>query len=233
MSCVILSGCDKLGLNIQIVSRAENPIDQTGWVYDMKTIGTIIQYLFITQPSFGFSISIIAIALFFSIPLLGQYFISSKVNEKLNKKVNDLDDKLGIIYDKTKTFANAVSQEFPALNNSNHFKDAYQELNYIGKSPVALTDKGKKVADNLNVQDTVEEVIPTILKLLPNDPTVLDVQNVCFAYALDDLLKNADRKLKQKIDREIYQDGGNSKNTLMVYGIMFRDAIFIKLSLEG
>ena len=143
---------------------------------------------------------------------------------------------MGIFYDRTKTFVNAVSGKFTSLAKSNHFDGAYQELGvltFTARSPIALTGSGRKLAKQLEVQDTVDKMLPKVQKLLPKNPSMMDIQRVCFDYAFDGLMKDADTDLRHKIDRRAYYDKGNYRNTLMVYGILFRDALFKKLGLEG
>ena len=157
------------------------------------------------------------------------YLIGALIMLVMYKALWRLDRKMGTVYDRTKTFANAVTSEFPGLRWSNEFRGSYQEMTYSANSPVSLTGIGKKLAKKLDAQDTVITMLPKVMKLLPKEPSVMDVQKVCFNYALTGLLNDVDKDLRHKIDLHVYQDMGDYNNTLMVYGILFRDAVFKNL----
>ena len=111
-------------------------------------------------------------------------------------------------------------------------EDDFHHANFAQLGPIGLTDRGKKIASRLGARETVKQMTPTLLKIVPKDATVLDIQRVCFDYALHELLDDVDTDLKRLIHREIYDDGGDDENTLMVYGIMLRDAAIERLTIK-
>ena len=154
------------------------------------------------------------------------YLVGGLILLVLHKAPRRFERVVGVDHDRTKTFADAVASQFPRFRCATGFLDSRQEKTYSANSPVALTGKGNRLAKKLNAKDTVMTMLPNVMKLLPKDPSLMDVQKVCFNYALTGLLKDADRDLRHKIDRQVYLDMGNYDNTLMVYGILFRDAVF-------
>ena len=190
----------------------------------------------------GGFVTILAAVIGSAIIVAGNYWVANRFNNKtidkfdkdigeLKKSFSKLDKLLEAIYGKVKTFTNDASTSFPFLKESDQFTQGYSDLakTYDGNSPIALTDYGKKLAGELGVQDTVETMLPKVLKRLPKDPSMMDVQKVCFDYALNDLLNDSDNDLRHKIERQVYEDKGIYRNTLMVYGIVFRDAVFKKI----
>ena len=165
------------------------------------------------------------------------FFVPSISTIILGKRLTGLDNRVAKFFGMTKTLANAVSHEDSKVHVFNEFNGMdYLDLqgpNYARSSPLGLTKRGRKIARKLDARDTVERAIPTILKLVPNDATVLEIQNTCFDYAQNDLLDNVGHDEKQKIHRAIYENGGGIDNTLMVYGIMLRDAVFKSRDIKG
>ena len=164
------------------------------------------------------------------------YLVGGLILLVLYKAPRRIERVVGVAYSRRKTFADAVTSQFPRFRWATGFLDSRQEmtysanspvaLTYSANSPVALTGIGKRLGKKLNAKDTVMTMLPNVMKLLPKDPSLMDVQKVCFNYALTGLLKDADRDLRHRIDRHVYLDMGNYDNTLMVYGILFRDAVF-------
>ena len=154
------------------------------------------------------------------------YLVGGLILLVLHKAPRRIERVVGVDHDRTKTFADSVTSQFPRFRCATGFLGSRQEMTYSANSPVALTGKGKRLAKKLNAKDTVMTMLPNVMKLLPKDPSLMDVQKVCFKYALAGLLKDADRDLRHRIDRQVYLDMGNYDNTLMVYGILFRDAVF-------
>jgi len=164
------------------------------------------------------------------------------INKKLDdfkgeliKEVDQLNRALGIIYDRTKTFVVAVAHKFPALKGDNLFTASYPEISkptFVANSPVNLNDRGKEVADKLEARATTRKLLSKVMKRIPENPLLMDVQGICFDYALKELMGDVDEDLRRKMDRHIYEEGGDPTNTLMVFGIMLRNAAMKKLGLD-
>ena len=103
--------------------------------------------------------------------------------------------------------------------------------NMIANSPLILSKRGIKVGLKLSAKETAENIVPELLKRISKKPTHHEVQTVCFNFAILELLDHIGQDVKLKIDEAIRKDGGHDENTLMVYGIMFRDEALKKLKI--
>ena len=169
-----------------------------------------------------------AIVAIFGIPRLEQRI------GLLGSAVKGLSSNIASIYGKMQNFVKIASDQFRAFEESDEFDEHHDDVRKpAGNSPIALTDRGRKTANDIGIHDTVSDLLPKVMKLLPKDPSLMDVQEVCFDYALKQLRADVDNAVKHKIDQRVYHENGNYKNTLMVYGILLRDAAFKKLALDG
>ena len=151
-----------------------------------------------------------------------------------DRKIDRLGSTTARIYRKMQKFVKIASENFKAFEEFDEFKEHYDDVsNYAGNSPISLTDNGRKTAKDIGAHDTVSDLLPEVMKLLPKDPSMMDVQEACFNYALKRLRANVDNAVRHKIDQRVYHEKGNYKNTLMVYGILLRDAAFKKLGIDG
>ena len=112
------------------------------------------------------------------------------------------------------------------------FPSGFLPATLTSNSPLRLSRRGVGVGKRLDAAKTAQNEMPGLLKRISNDPTNLEVQTICMDYALKELLSNVDEDARRKIHREIYDDGGRPENTLMVYGIIFRDAVFKELGIK-
>ena len=122
------------------------------------------------------------------------------------------------------------------LDLQNHFHSIFPSglvpSDSTSNSPLGLSRRGVKVGEKLNAAKTAQDLLPKLLKMIAKNPSKQEVQAICMNFAVTKLLNNVDEDVRQNILREIYNDGGNLENTLMVYGIVFRDAVFKKLGME-
>jgi len=152
----------------------------------------------------------------------------------LAKNLKNTNTKLGVVCNRTESFVISTTHSFPDLRAEILFAGTYQVTaqNYEANYPVSLNEKGNDVAVKLDARATVKKLLPKVIDKMPEQPLLMQVQQTCFDYAFNELIDDVDEGQRRRIDRHIYEEGGESKNTLMVYGIMLRDAIFKKLGLE-
>ena len=101
-------------------------------------------------------------------------------------------------------------------------------LNARSTSPITLTEKGQKLATDYNVQAFVDKYAERIL--IPDDANRLEIQEACFNFAFS-FKQYATRDEVDAISDAIFEDGGNAGETLVIYGILFRDKLFGKRDL--
>ena len=89
----------------------------------------------------------------------------------------------------------------------------------------------EKVAKDIGAYDVIDDLLPNVMELFPKAPSILDVQETCLNYPLEQLRADVDDAVRYKIDQRIFNEGGESKNTFMVFGILLRDAAFKKLGI--
>ena len=95
-----------------------------------------------------------------------------------------------------------------------------------------LSHLGLKFADELHAKTLVGKYIGRVEATVPAGATKLQVQNLCFKFAnteLSDILEAPDR---EAIEEVIYTHGGSASDIWIIFGVLFRDAIFTKRGIE-
>ena len=92
-------------------------------------------------------------------------------------------------------------------------------------SPFSLTGKGLKIAKRINAQQLVDKYIERVRHKISNDAHKLNIQEVCFNYALNEFSRIVDSKEREIIWEAIYEEGGSSYEILIIYGVLFRNKI--------
>ena len=89
------------------------------------------------------------------------------------------------------------------------------------QSPATINTKGKAIADELKVYQLVEKYHNRVL--VPEDANEYHIQNLCFTFVLTTMFQVITQEEREVIEKKIYEDSGNTDNTLYVYAILFRD----------
>ena len=148
-------------------------------------------------------------------------------------KLRNLTRAIDNVYSRTTTFLVLVADKLKLKTDYySIFPSGFLPSNLTSNSPLGLSRRGVKVGEKLNAARTAQDLLPKLLKMIAKNPSKQEVQAICMNFAVTKLLNNVDEDVRQNILREIYNDGGNLENTLMVYGIVFRDAVFKKLGME-
>jgi len=175
----------------------------------------------LTENGFTLETAIVLAAIFFA-----WWNLSSRFGQLLQACNN--------FYSNTKTFLGVVADrlklksDFRALFASN-----FLDSNVVSNSPISLSRRGVQVGKRLDATQTVQDNLSGVLKIIPKEATAYDVQKVCFDYALNEFSEGIRGELRKKIHKEAYRDGGNMNNVLMVYAVLFRDAVFEELSIDA
>ncbi len=102
------------------------------------------------------------------------------------------------------------------------FKDQTVEL----KSPIQLTDFGKKIADNIRASDWSEKFVPEIV-----DKTIgkeeFEIFEICVEHISEKY--NNDPDFQKVVRANAYQHGTDIENVLKVQQVRLRDSILEKL----
>lgn len=160
------------------------------------------------------------------------WLISGKL-DKLTNKVDRMLDAYIEFHSNVRSFLNSVADK-------TGLKDEYFEFfrenripsNAVSNSPMRLSARGIGVADRLNAGKTAKDELPTLMELVGENPDEFEIQKICFEYAYGEFYKNSKGALRRKIQKEAFNDSGDLENVLLVYGRVFRDAVFDKLGIK-
>ena len=149
----------------------------------------------------------------------------------LSKRFQGLFQTCSNVYSGTTTFLALVAAKLGLKPDFYElFSPSFPSVNVISNSPLGLSKRVIRVGKRLDAEKTAQDELPELLRRISKNPTNLEVQTVCMDYALTELLKKVDEDVRRKIHQEIYEDGGDAKNTMMVYGIIFRDAVLQEIN---
>ena len=97
-------------------------------------------------------------------------------------------------------------------------------------SPMTLTKSGKEIARRLNAKELADKYVNDIQ--IPDDASKLQIQEACFTFAHLNLMDVIDKNELEVIEGEIYEAGGSKWDIMIVYGVLFRDAVFKSRGIE-
>lgn len=101
-------------------------------------------------------------------------------------------------------------------------------INFSAYSPMTLTVRGQDISNELEAPRLVEEYLSNAEDGLPDNANELTIQKHCFKFAKKALLDTVDAKQRARIEKSIYDEGQGDDNILVIFGILFRDAVFRK-----
>lgn len=94
-------------------------------------------------------------------------------------------------------------------------------------SPTTLSQIGRNLSERMKAEVIVKAHLDRVRFRIPEDAHKLQIQDICFNYALNgEFLSNVSHAERKLIWDFIYETGGNGADILIIYGILFRDAIF-------
>ena len=97
-------------------------------------------------------------------------------------------------------------------------------------SPMTLTKSGKEIARRLNAKELADKYVSDIQ--IPDDASKLQIQEACLTFAHLNLMDVIDKNELEVIEGEIYEAGGSKWDIMIVYGVLFRDAVFKSRGIE-
>ena len=104
-------------------------------------------------------------------------------------------------------------------------------------SPITLSDLGKKVADEIHVDNWVDEYVEEVRARIGDGPTPYSIQDACFQYTENELMRklaeNGPPERKENIEMSAYQNGIEVPSILRVVGVKLRDKILRDLDMEA
>ncbi len=106
------------------------------------------------------------------------------------------------------------------------FGEMSDEL-FASSSPINLTEAGKKIADELNFDELIESLVPTILERTEKRAPY-EIEVACLTYALEELeplLLSTDPEKSDRISMVAYNHGLAREAVLRVFGISLRDRV--------
>ena len=101
-------------------------------------------------------------------------------------------------------------------------------------SPIALSDLGRQVAEEIKVDNWVNTYVEKVKAQLAPNGTPYEIQEACFRYADEQLMKELETEsktnkaysfIKKDIEMSAYKNGIDIPSVLRVVGIKIRDEI--------
>lgn len=142
----------------------------------------------------------------------------------LDQRMDGLDqriDGLGNALNQLRTLVAQVIGYLQGKDNHQLFIPTETVPTLEKNSPCRLNKRGLQVATELDAHSLVDKHYSEIA--IPDGASELEIQKQCFAFAHTILLQIVNADEKAKIEKAIYEDGGNVDSTLYVYGVLFRD----------
>ena len=98
-------------------------------------------------------------------------------------------------------------------------------------SRLTLTDFGKILAEEIEVENWISSHAEILKEKLAGD-TPYEIQEACFRYAQNDLLRAVAEEHKVKIQSSAFENGIDLSSVLSVAGIVLRDKLLEMMNLE-
>ena len=95
-------------------------------------------------------------------------------------------------------------------------------------SPISLTEKGVSIASTIDSHDIARKHLETINNSIKKDANPYEIQEACFTFAQNDLLKLLDEAKVDKIQAEAFEQGMELKEILKIIAVVIRDKILNK-----
>lgn len=141
------------------------------------------------------------------------FYANNNDMQSLKKEIHEINGSLKYLTEKI----NDISNRIKIVED-----DRFAKSN----SPISLTIEGQKVADELNVKEMLANHWTDIERILDEKcvgSNPYDVQQLCFAFASDELYKMFTDEEMAKIKIIAYNKGANIDNFEIIFGVEIRD----------